>query len=261
MSDEPSGTPVTPAPESAPAVPDPAPAPAPTPEAAPVPAADGTPEGGGKGTYPVEPKTAAEVVARSSFQGQGFEMTQSQLDQLVHHGLAAIESQTNQQGTPQAAPQPAAAPEEPDEMAQLKQEMAGLKQTIQSQSYETRVQNETARINQSLDAEVLKHEVFKDNPDLAEVGRKSALALLNHNPRLTEVDAMKSVANDFGKALNSKKEQWIKGKVEDATSAEAGPGGGVSGSPSPTKMTGKDLMLGRVADAAMKRTGAQRLIN
>ena len=146
-------------------------------------------------------------------------------------------------------------------MAVLKQEMAGLKQTIQAQSYETRVQNETSRINQSLDAEVMKHEVFKDNKDLADIGRKSALALLNHNPRMTEADAMKQVANDFGKALNSKKEQWIKGKVEDASSAEAGPGGGVSGSPSPTKMSGKDLMLGRVADSAMQRTGAQRLIN
>jgi hypothetical protein len=187
-------------------------------------------------------------------------MTQAQLDELVYHGLSAIEAQTNQKAgqTPPAAP-PTAPPEE-DEVATLKQELNGLKQTIHAQSYEQRVRNETDRINQALDAEVRKHEVFKDNPDLAEVGRKSALALLNHNPRMTEVDAMKSVANDFGKALNAKKEQWIKGKVEDATSAEAGPGGATTGSPSPPKMTGEDLKRGRVADAAMRRTGAQKLI-
>lgn len=262
MPDEPVVAPAAaPTPEPAPASPDPAPAATPASEATPAAAPDGTPAEGGKGGYPVESPPTASNVARSTFRGQGFDMTQAQLDELVHQGLSAIELAQRGQPAPQAPAQGAPTPEEPDEMAQLKQEMAGLKQTIQAQSYETRVQNETGRINQSLDAEVLKHEVFKDNGDLADLGRKSALALLNHNPRMTEADAMKSVANDFGKALNAKKEQWIKGKVEDASSAEAGPGGGVSGSPSPTKMTGKDLMLGRVADSAMKRTGAQRLIN
>lgn len=260
MSDEPSGTPVTPAPEPSPAVADPAPAAAPAPETTPAAAPDGTPADGGKGGYPVESPPTATNVAGSTFRGQSFNMTQAQLDELVHQGLSAIEAQSGGQPAPQAQAQAAPAPEAPDEMAQLKQEMAGLRQTIQAQSYETRVQNETTRINQSLDAEVGRHEVFKDNKDLANLGRKSALALLNHNPRMTEADAMKSVANDFGKALNAKKEQWIKGKVDDASGAELPAGGTASGSPSPPKMTGKDLRLGRVADAAMKRTGSQRLI-
>jgi len=261
MPDEPVVAPAAaPNPDPAPASPDPAPAVAPAPETTSAPAPEGADAGGGKSGYPVESPPTASNVARSTFRGQGFDMTQSQLDELVHQGLSAIELQSGGQPAPQAPAQAAPVVEEPDEMAQLKQEMQGLKQTIQAQSYETRVQNETVRINQSLDAEVGRHEVFKDNKDLADLGRKSALALLNHNPRMTEADAMKSVANDFGKALNAKKEQWIKGKVDDATGAELPAGGGVSGSPSPTKMTGKDLRLGRVADAAMRRTGSQRLI-
>lgn len=262
MADEPVVEPAAaaPTPEPAPAATDPAPAAAPAPEAAPVAAPDSTPAATKPGEYPVESPPTAANVARSTFRGQGFDMTQAQLDELVHQGLSAIEVAQRGQPAAQAPAQAAPTVEEPDEMAQLKQEMVGLKQSIQAQSYETRVQNETTRINQSLDAEVGRHEVFKDNKDLAELGRKSALALLNHNPRMTEADAMKSVANDFGKALNAKKEQWIKGKVDDASGAELPPGGAASGSPTPPKMTGKDLRLGRVADAAMKRTGAERLI-
>lgn len=258
MSDEPvvsaapEGTPTPePAPDTTPAPADSAPASAEgkASEKVPVKAPD---EPGG---YPVAaPEKAAEHVARSTYNGQSFDMSQAQLDELVYRGLSAIEAQ----GDPNKQPAPAATPqEEPNEMAQLKTEMAGLKQTIHNQSYETRVQNETARINTSLDAEILKHEVFKDNESIANLGRKSALALLNHNPRMTEVDAMKQVANDFGSAFNAKKEQWIKDKVKDASSAEAGPGGAASGTPSPSKMTGKDLRMGRVMDAAMKRVASK----
>jgi hypothetical protein len=189
--------------------------------------------------------------------GQPFELTQDQLDQVVHAGLSALEQQ--RQAAPAASPE-AASSDESDPIDAVRQELAQLRQRLDASSYEQRVQSETARINQSLDAEVSKHEVFKDNPDLAEVGRKSALALLNHNPRMTEAEAMKAVANDFGKALNSKHEQWVRGKVADTASAEAGPGGEPTASPTPRAQTGQDLKLGRVRDKALRRVGAKELI-
>jgi hypothetical protein len=191
--------------------------------------------------------------------GQQFEMSQPQLDQIVFAGLSAIEQQKAIQQ--QQQPAPGAQPATEDEpVTALRGEVAQLRNQMNAGNYEARVQNETSRINQSLDVEVGNHAVFKDNPDLAELGRKSALALLNHNPRMTEAEAMKSVASDFGGALNKKKQQWVQGKMSDAASAEAGPGGEPTASPTEKPLSGKDLMHGRVRDRAMRRVANTQLI-
>lgn len=247
----------TPAPEPAPAA-EPAAAPAAEPVAAPADAPAAEPAAAPAtpaGAYPVVEPAKAKAAASSHFNGQAFEMSQAQLDQVVHEGLTAIQHRASQQPAPQA--QPEAGSEE--EVTRLRTDLAALQQQVNASSYESRLQNETSRLNQALDAEVLKHEVFKDNPDLSEVGRKSALALLNHNPRMSEVDAMKKVANDFGKALNAKKDQWVRGKMSDAASAEAGPGGEPTASPTSKPLTGNDLMRGKVRDQAMRRLGATQL--
>lgn len=243
------------------------PAPAPAAEPTPAPAAEPAAEPAQKaGEYPVAsaPTPAKPAgVARSVYMGQPFEMSQDQLDQIVFAGLSSIEQQRavgqqQQQQQPLPGSQP---PPEDEPVTALRNEIAQLRNQVNAGTYEARVQNETSRINQSLDAEVGKHQVFTDNPDLAEVGRKSALALLNVNPRMTEAEAMKSVANDFGSALNKKKDQWVHGKMSDAASAEAGPGGEPTASPAGEKpLTGKDLMHGRVRDRALRRVANTQLI-
>jgi len=249
----------TPAPEPAPAA-EPAAAPAvaaaPAAEPAAAPAAEpAAAPAAPAGAYPVEEPKGPKGVASSHFNGQAFEMTQSQLDQVVHEGLTALQQRGQQQPAAPAQPEPGSE----EEVTRLRNDLSALQQQVNASSYESRLQNETSRLNQALDAEVLKHEVFKDNPDLSEVGRKSALALLNHNPRMSEVDAMKKVANDFGKALNAKKDQWVRGKMSDAASAEAGPGGEPTASPTSKPLTGNDLMRGKVRDQAMRRLGATQL--
>ncbi len=256
-------------PQSTPAA-EPAPAPAPVAEPAPAPAAEPAAQPAQKaGEYPVaaEPTPAKPSgVARSVYMGQPFEMSQDQLDQIVFAGLSSIEQQRavgqQPQQQQQQQPLPGSQPAPEDEpVTALRNEIAQLRNQVNAGTYESRVQNETSRINQSLDAEVGKHEVFTDNPDLAEVGRKSALALLNVNPRMTEAEAMKSVANDFGTALNKKKDQWVHGKMSDAASAEAGPGGEPTASPAGEKpLTGRDLMHGRVRDRALRRVANTQLI-
>ena len=239
------------------------PVPAPAAEPAAAPAAEPAAAPAQKpGDYPVAAPPTQEkltAAARSTYMGQPFDMSQDQLDQIVFAGLSSIEQQKAAQQQQQPAPGAQPAPED-EPVTALRGEIAQLRNQMNVGNYEARVQNETSRINQSLDAEIGNHTVFKDNPDLAELGRKSALALLNHNPRMTEAEAMKTVANDFGGALNKKKEQWVQGKMSDAASAEAGPGGEPTASPTEKPLTGKDLMHGRVRDRAMRRVSNKELI-
>lgn len=249
---------VEPAPAAAPAA-EPAVAPAVEPADAPA-AAPAAAPAQKAGDYPVAAAPAgakSTPAARSTYMGQSFDMSQDQLDQIVFAGLSSIEQQKAAQQQPAPGAQP---PTEDEPVTALRGEVAQLRNQMNAGNYEARVQNETSRINQSLEVEVQNHTVFKDNPDLAELGRKSALALLNHNPRMTEAEAMKSVANDFGGALNKKKEQWVQGKMSDAASAEAGPGGEPTASPTEKPLTGKDLMRGKVRDRAMCRVENKQLI-
>jgi len=243
------------APEAAPA---PAPAPAPAAPAAPAEPAP-APEAAPAADYPVVPdQPARDVAARTTWNGEKVEMTQGELDRLAHIGFSYL---ANQQGGQQPQQPAAEGGEGPDEITQVKTELAGLRQELNASNYESRVQGETRRINEQVDSEMPKHKVLADNPDLQAMARRSILATLSHNPRLSEEQATKQVANELGSALNKTRETWMKGKISDAGAAEAPPGGKSVATPRPTKLTGKDLMLGKVRDQAMARLGQKELIN
>lgn len=248
-----------PAPASAPVAPAPAPEPAapvvePTPAVEP--AAEPTPAP--EGAYPVEPAGEPRTIAaKTTFQGESLDLTQGELDRLAHVGFTYLSQQQAQQPQP---PQGAAPQESPDDVGQLRKEIAGLRQELNQSQYETRVQGETKRINDSVDSEMPKHKVFSENKALQAMARRNILATLSHNPRLTEEQATKQIASELGGALNAQREEWMKGKISDAGAAEAPPGGAGSATPPPHKLTGRDLMMGKVRDQALQRLGAKELI-
>lgn len=254
--DEP--TPSSPAPESTPA-----PAPAePAAPAAPVePAAPATAAPAPSGEYPVVAEPERVVVAKTIWGGESVELTQSELDRLSHVGFSHLQSQ--QTAATQPAKPAAAAPEgaePPDDMTQMRQELATLRQELNVTTYEGKVRDETKRINEGVDAEMPKHKVLADNPDLQAMARRSILATLSHNPRMSEESATKQVASELGAALNKQRDNWIKGKVGDAEGAEASPGAEGGTTPRPKTLTGKDLQMGRVRDSALRRLGTKELI-
>ena len=231
-------TPATPAEPASPATPAPEPAAQPA------------------GEYPVEtpPAGTEERPYTTTYNGERVDMTEAEFHRLSHMGFEALAAQRQTQGQP-----PAAQEGEPD-VNTLRQEIAGLRQELNASTYETRVQGETRRINESVDSEMPKHKVLKDNPALQAMARRNILATLSHNPRLSEEQATKPVANELGSALNAQRENWMKGKISDAGSAEASPGAAAAGTPGTKKLTGKDLMMGKVRDSALRRVGAKELI-
>jgi len=254
-------SPSAPTPAEPPAAPTPQPAPTPAGEQPSVP-------------YPVEPVTPQRVHAASTtWNGERVDMTQEELDRLAHVGFSYLSQQQQQQiqpqpQQPQPAPTPAGQPqpmgEQPSQFdAGVLQRVSLLEQGQQAQNtsiYSQRLESETAKLNQAVDTEMGKHRVFTDNPELHAMSRQNIMATLNHNPRLSEAQAAKQIANDMGAAINRQKENWISGKVSDARSAEVPAGGQPAGTPVRQSLNGADLMRGRVAQQAMERTSGRNLI-
>lgn len=212
------------------------------------------------GEYPVEPEGGGsqERPYTTTYNGERVDMTEAEFHRLAHMGFEHLAAQRQTQGQQPQAQTPEG---DPDDVGQLRQEIAGLRQELNASTYETRVQGETRRINETVDSEMPKHKVLQDNPALQSMARRNILATLSHNPRLSEEQATKQVASELGSALNAQRETWMKGKISDAGSAEAAPGAPGSSTPGPKKLTGKDLMMGKVRDQALRRLGAKDLIS
>ncbi len=163
-------------------------------------------------------------------------------------------------GYPQQYPNGATGQPQPGIDQALFRELNELRQEISTYQYRQNVNAETERINKTVDTEMPKHRVFSENPQLVGMARRTIMATLSHNPRMTESQAVKLVANDFGKAINAQREAWISGKISDRTSSEVPPGGQPVGTPGPQPMTGADLMRGNVRQAAMARVANVELI-
>lgn len=248
-----------PAPDPAPQpAPEPQPAPAPAPESPPAPEPAPAPEGQQPPIYPVD-EPQREHVAKTIWNGEEVSLTQDELNRLAHVGFSYLSHQQQQSQQPQQ-PQQQSQPQPEDEMTLLRKELAQVRQELNSTNYNIQLQGETKRINEGVDAEMPKHKVFTDNLELQPIIRQTIMSTLSHNPRMTEEAATKQVMNSFGAAINKNREAWISGKVGDAQNAEVPPGGQPAGTPKPEKLTGSDLMKGRVRDAALRRLGNKEII-
>ena len=194
------------------------------------------------------------------FNGETVSLSQEQENQLLHQGMLRLQDMHEQRSA--AAPQQAqqAATQQEVEQGQLvgmqhlAPELQAQVQQMQAELQDLRVQREVQRINDTLDSEFTKHEVFKDNPDLVGLSRKFAMTVMHDNPRLSESEAVKAVARDVSQGLNKFTDKWITDKVTDSQSAEGGRGGTVASTPSKS-FKGKDLFNGKLLRSLIDRAG------
>tara|TARA_R100000808_G_scaffold930_2_gene4460 strand:+ start:4818 stop:5645 length:828 start_codon:yes stop_codon:yes gene_type:complete len=192
-----------------------------------------------------QPEGGTEYV----YNGNTLNMTPEEVNQVLYHGLRSLEDAAAAQQQEQQHQAMGAVP--PDAIADLTGKISQLEGRLQATQREASIEKEAQRIEQAISGELEKYDVFKENPDLHALARDSAMTMMNANPRMSEGDAMKSVATKFSTAFNSQFQKYVQGKIKDGESAEGG-AGGASATPTPPQLGRKELMNGGVLAAALR---------
>ena len=180
-------------------------------------------------------------------------LNQAQLQKLAHEGAMRLQEQVARQQA-----QPEAEFEDPNSIEALRAEVDSLKQQAQESQRQATIKEHAQVIETNLNTELARHQVIKDNPEIKDIAYESAMALLTANPQMSEAEAMKRVAHSYGKAFNARDQRYLRGKIQDAQSGEAGSGGS-GATQGGRKLHGADLFNGNVRKAALQRLRGKEL--
>lgn len=214
--------------------------------------------------YPTDFETLdrGKVIHETVIDGRRVGLTAADMDQIVHHAIQQERRRgLNQDGEPRREV-PKEAPKEeapkPDpRYDSLEQQVKELTQKLNAREHADAVKTRASELQASLETEFGTHKVFQDYPDMREVALQQAMAYMSANTSMSAKEAMQRVASAQGKVINAATEKYVKSKINDAANSEAQPGGDKVATPGPKKLTGKDLMRGRVADAVRRRLAAK----
>lgn len=208
------------------------------------------------GTYPTNFGADKKVIHTTVVHGQRIGLSAEDIDQSVAMAVKAAQD-SDARDVEAAKAEPAVKPVEEKTSAEIALEKRIEELDLKMNTAEARqsIKDRGRVIAENLDSELQNHQVFVDHPKLASLAKTQAAALLSANARtgMTEKQAVEQVAAEQGAAMNQAREDYIKGKITDAKSSEAQPGGGTIASPAPPKLTGKDLMRGKVRERAAQR--------
>ncbi len=217
------------------------------------------------GTYKTDfsDPDADKIVHETVVNGQRVPLTGADIDNIAAIVAEQAARETKAAATPAATPPPKKVDDKPPEKTEnekaLEKRIDELNLKIDSSAQRQNIKEAGSLIEKNLVKEIDAHQVFKDYPGLKDLAKEQAMALLSANARtgMTEKVAVEQVAAKQGAALNAAREKYITGKLVDATTSEAQPGGAQVASPGPKLLDRKDLMRGRVRVEAAKRLAAK----
>jgi hypothetical protein len=217
-----------------------------------------------------EPAPAAEPATPEvrEWEYQGEKLRQNEVDYLIGFGLDAYKKGVAESQKKQAPEAPAApitnGPGQPAgeiSLAQFQEQLSQVQNMIQQNTQRLDTADQTARAKAMSDSFLDAYKgneffrAFDDKPKLKEKWIAMIGAQMIGNPRMSAVDAAKSVAEGFGEIFAAEKQAFAAEKIQ-AGKKQVDKKGGGSPSTAVEKFTKDDINSGKVFASALARAQA-----